>query len=178
MQILTLKWIECVLHFSLMKRRSSWFVLSAFPSAKSLLFSNYLTISCRALAGSERLLWAFWGVRSAWLFPTVLLLISFLTSFPSTEMDFLVGELLFPPFLRDSIFRGNEIVCLILFLLVFCPQVASRLWKCSVLPLQQLFCQLLERNNHCYGWSWILWAQRPPKMACTHAFSLFIYLSL
>lgn len=149
-----------------------------------LLYSNYLTISCRALAGLERLLWAFWGVSSAWLFPTALLLISFHTSFPSTVMDFHVGELFIPPSLPphwDSISRGNEmaslnvyfIFCIILFLLAFCPQVASRLWKCGVLPLQQLFCQLLEWNNHCDGWSWILWAQRPHQMVHTNALSLF-----
>lgn len=102
-------------------------MLSAFPSAKSLLFSNYLTISCRALAGLERLLWAFWGVRSAWLFPTVLLLISFLTSFPSMEMDFLVGELLFPPslimFLYPEEMKLSVFHCL--FNIVFIGLVSS-----------------------------------------------------
>ncbi len=155
-----------------------------FPSAESLLYSNYPTISCRALAGLERLLWAFWGVRCAWLFPTVLLLISFHTSFPSMVTDFLVGELHFPYW--DSISRGIEmaclnvyfILCLILFLLAFCPQVASRLWKCGVLPLQQLFCQLLEWNNHCDGWSWILWTQRPRQWCILMHFLSFSLLLL
>lgn len=67
-------------------------------SRKLFLFSKYLTVSCRALPGWERFLRAFWVVRSAWLYPPVLLLISFLTSFPSTETDILEGKPLFPPF--------------------------------------------------------------------------------
>lgn len=68
---------------------------------------------------------------------------------------------------------------LFLLLLMLLHQVVAGVWEHNVLPLQQLFCWLFERDHHDSGWGGLHRGERKPQMVRTaraHQMSVFASL--